>query len=425
MKTQIKLTNERKHYIDWLRILAFALLFLFHSWRPFDQFPWHIKSGEQHFVFDLLTIFTHGWRMFLIFLVSGAGTWFAMQSRKKAFIMDRIKRLIVPFIFGVVLIIPPQRFYEWVMFRNFTGSYLNFLSLYPAQQLDANMGSSLLLWFGHLGTHIWFLPFLFVMTLIVLPLLHKIQKGNISFVWLKRIMKNNYGVFILVLPMILIRVLLKPMYSQYTDWADFLVYMLPFVYGFLFMSDSDFITIIKKKTFLFLAVGVISSVYFMYNAIIDPLNIQEYMNPSYSLKHIELSVVSMLIAYSWILFFLGFFAKHMNFKHSILVPANISILPIYVLHQSLIIVIGYYVVGLELNVFLKFLIITFTAIPAAVLLYKTIQTNNILRFLFGLKKKELKNNLLPQHTFVNSQRVQFQPIIVSTENIKLNKNETI
>jgi peptidoglycan/LPS O-acetylase OafA/YrhL len=80
----------------------------------------------------------------------------------------------------------------------------------------------------------------------------------------------------------------------------------------------------------------------------------------------------------------------MNFKHSILVPANMSILPIYVLHQSLIIVFGYYIVGLELGTFTKFIIIACTAIPASIVLYKLIQTNTILRFLFGLKIKQKK-----------------------------------
>jgi len=399
MNSQIKSINERKHYIDWLRILAFGLLFLFHSWRPFDHFPWHIKNEGQNFIFDMLTMFTHGWRMFLIFLVSGAGTWFAMRSRKKAFVMDRIKRLLIPFLFGIVLIIPPQRFYEWIMFHDFAGNYFDFLLVYPAQQLSANMGSSLLLWFGHLGTHIWYLPFLFVMTVIVLPLLHKIQKGQISFTWLKAIMQNNYGIFILVLPMILVRVLLKPIYSEYTDWADFVIYLFPFLYGFLFMSDPEFINIIKKKMYLFLVVGVICSIYFLYTASQSPQNVQEYLHPSFSLLHIQLSVVSMLIAYSWILFFLAFFARKLNFSHSILVPANISILPIYILHQTLIIVIGFYVVGLELNIFLKFLIIALTAIPAAVLLYKIVQTNSVLRFLFGLKAKTKK-------TYVHSKQVE-------------------
>ena len=390
MNTQIKSVNERKHYIDWLRVLAFGLLFLFHSWRPFDHFPWHIKNEEQNFIFDMLTMFTHGWRMFLIFLVSGAGTWFAMRSRKDAFVKDRIKRLIIPFLFGILLIIPPQRFYEWIMFRDFTGSFVDFLTLYPFQQLDANMGSSLLLWFGHLGTHIWYLPFLFVMTVFALPLLKKIQNKRFDFSGLKNVMKSNYGVFILVLPMILVRVISKPIYPEYTDWADFFVYLFPFLYGFLFMSDPEFITIIKKKMYLFLVVGLVSSTYFLYTGSQNPENVQEYLHPSFSLYHIQISIVSMLIAYSWILFFLGFFASKFNFKHSVLIPANISILPVYILHQTLIIVFGFYIVGLEVNLYLKFLIITVTAIPAALLLYKIIQTNNIFRFLFGLKIKQKK-----------------------------------
>lgn len=425
MNTQLETKKQRQHYIDWLRILAFGLLFLFHSWRPFDHFPWHIKNEGQNFIFDLLTMFTHGWRMFLIFLVSGAGTWFAMKSRKSAFVKDRVKRLLVPFLFGIALIIPPQRFYEWIMFRDFTGSYIDFMLSYFPQQLGDNMGSSLLLWFGHLGTHIWYLPFLFVMTLVVLPLLNKIQKGRFDFTWLKNIMRSNYGVFVLVLPMILVRILLKPIYSEYTDWADFFIYLFPFVYGFLFMSDPEFINIIKKKMYLFLVVGIISSIYFLYTGSQNPENVQEYLHPSFSLYHIEISIVSMLIAYSWILFFLGFFASKFNFSHSILIPANISILPIYILHQTLIIVIGYYVVDTELHLAIKFGIIAFTAIPAAVLLYKLIQTNNVLRFLFGMKKKAPKKALVPHSTFVNSQTVQLQPIISGTTSIKQKNNETL
>jgi len=125
------------------------------------------------------------------------------------------------------------------------------------------------------------------------------------------------------------------------------------------------------------------------------------------------------------MFFLAFFAKKMNFNHSILIPANISILPIYILHQTLIIVIGFYVVDMELNMLLKFTIITLTAIPSAVLLYKLIQTNNVSRFLFGMKKKAPKKPLVSYSTFVNSQKVQLQPIVPSTPNSKHNKNEII
>lgn len=406
-------THKRLYYLDWLRVLAFGLLFLFHSWRPFDHLPWHIKNADQSIVFDLLTFFTHGWRMFLIFLVSGAGTFLAMRSRKGAFVADRVKRLIVPFIFGILLIIPPQRFYEWIMFREFRGNYLDFIAIYPFQQLGDNMGTSLLLWFGHLGTHLWYLPFLFVMTLLTLPLLRRIQKDQFDFTSLKKLMSTRFGIFILILPMFISRFLLKPAFSEYTDWADFFVYLWPFLYGFICMTDYEFIEIIKKKTTLLLNVGVLSSTLFIYMASQGGHMVEAYLHPSFSLLHLGLTALAATIALSWILFFVGFFAKHMNFNHRLLIPANISILPIYVLHQTLIIVFGYYIVGLEINLVFKFIIIAFTAIPASVLLYKLIQTNDISRFLFGLKPL----------TRMKRQKLigKLDPAIVQNHNTGINK----
>lgn len=382
--------NKRLYYLDWLRVLAFGLLFLFHSWRPFDHLPWHMKSEDQNVVFDLLTMFTHGWRMFLIFLVSGAGTWLAMRARKEKFMQDRVKRLLVPFLFGIILIIPPQQFYEAISFTGFSGGYWEFLQTYPTRQMGADMGASILLWFGHLGTHIWYLPFLFVMTLLSLPLLKRIRNGSYDFSKIRKAMSTRVGVFILVLPMIICRLLLKPVFQEYTDWADFFVYLWPFLYGFIFMADQQFLNIIKERMWLFLNVGVISSVAFIYLGSQSEQNIQAYLYPQFNLMHLLITVISMFIAYSWIMFFLALFARKMNFNHRLLIPANISILPIYVLHQTLIIVFGFYIVQWDIPIGLQFLCIVLTAIPASIVLYKVIQTNNVTRFLFGLKPKVSK-----------------------------------
>ena len=385
-------SNKRLYYLDWLRVLAFGLLFIFHSWRPFDHLEWHIKNEDQHALFDILTMFTHGWRMHVIFLVSGAGTYFAMRSRKGKFIADRLKRLIVPFLFGIVVLIPPQRFYEWKMFQSFEGGFLDFLNLYPAEQLHANMGASLLLWFGHLGTHLWYLPYLFIMTMICIPVFKRIQQGKIQFEWLKKVLSKPLGVFILIIPMLASRLILKPGFQGYTDWADFFIYLWPFVYGFIFMADRDFIGMIKSRRYLLLIVGVLSSLTFMYLGSTSDQMVQAYTAPEFDLLHLLISIVAIFIALSWTLFFLGLFATKLDFKHRLLVPANISILPVYILHQTLIIVFGYYIISIDLNLFVKFGFIALTAIPASILLYQLIRTNNITRFVFGLKPstKQLK-----------------------------------
>jgi hypothetical protein len=394
-------TNKRQHYLDWLRILAFGLLFLFHSWRPFDSLPWHIKNEGQHAIFDLLTMFTHGWRMHLIFLVSGAGTWFALRSRQGRFVIDRLKRLIVPFLFGIAVLIPPQRYYEWKMFHAFEGSFLEFITLYPGQIFNVNMGPSIMMWFGHLGTHLWYLPYLFVMTMLFIPLFKRIQEGKIDLTWLKKIISTPFGIFVLVIPMLIMRLIFKPIFQAYTDWADFLVYIWPFIYGYIFMMDKEFIEIVKLRMYLLLNVAVISSIIFIYMGSTNEQMVQIYTYPEYSWAHVSSSIIAMFIAVSWVLFFLALFARKMNFNHKIIVPANTSILPIYLLHQTLIIVFGYYIVLWDINLFIKFIAIALTSIPTSILIYRIIQTCNPLRFLFGLKPLKPKERAIsPVHQVV-------------------------
>ena len=278
------------------------------------------------------------------------------------------------------------------MFRGFEGGFMDFLMVYPMQQLDSNMGSSVLLWFGHLGTHLWYLPYLFVMTIICIPLFKRIKNGKIRYGWLKKIMATRFGIFVLIIPMLICRLLLKPIYQHYTDWADFFIYLWPFLYGFLFMADRELITIVKDRRRMLLFTGILSSGVFMYMGSTSEAMVQSYIAPEFNGIHLIISIIAALIALSWTLFFLGWFAKVMDYNNRFLVPANISILPVYVLHQTLIIVFGFYIVSFEINLFSKFVIIAITAIPTSILLYQLIRTNNLTRFLFGLKPLNKSKN---------------------------------
>jgi hypothetical protein len=387
----MKAQNSRLYYIDWLRILAFALLFLFHSWRPFDHYSWNIKNSDQSIVFDLLTFFTHGWRMDLIFLISGVGTWFALNSRKSSFFFDRIKRLIIPFIVGIVFIIPPQKFYEAISFHGFHGDYFQFLKAWPGYAFSQNFGASILFWFGHLGAHIYYLPYLFTMTVIVVPVYKIIQNRNFNFEKLENLIVTTWGVFLLILPLIIIRYGLKPIFPGYTDWADFFSYMCIFIYGFIFIKNPKFVEIIKQRMWLFLNIAVISNVLLLYFIKQSDDNMQFYMNPEYGFIHLYLSVLSAIISFCWVMFFVGLAAKELNFNHKFIQPANTAILPVYILHQTLIVVLGFYIIQLDTSIFVKYLIIVGTAIPSSVLLYLVLKRFNSLKYLFGLKA-ETKNN---------------------------------
>ncbi|MGQ7868751.1 acyltransferase family protein [Sunxiuqinia sp. sy24] len=375
--TKLKNQHERLYYIDWLRVLAFGLLFIFHSARFFDDYGWHVKNDEHSMLANILVGFTHGWRMHLIFFISGVGTYFALKSRNGAFIKDRFTRLIVPYLFGVVLLVPPQKYYEFLYNNWFTGRFLEFIKGYPMGLMEHHPGISLE-WTGHLGLHIWYLAFLFVMTLAYLPLVKAIAKPNFLRKSLTFFSRNFIGLFVFILPVILTEAWLRPTHGDYLSWADFFQYSMFFLVGYFFMVFDNYRSLVKKYTYLFLVLGAASSWYIFTHS----LEINQGETMMTSIIHAGIRITS---SYSWVLFFFGLSQRKLNFYHKHLSSLNNGILPFYILHQTVIILIGFYIVSFDLSILFKFLIILSTSLVSTILLYQAIKRNNVLRFVFGMK----------------------------------------
>ncbi|MFC4874431.1 acyltransferase family protein [Negadavirga shengliensis] len=110
MNTPLKM---RRYELDWLRVIAFALLVFFHTGMLFVSWDWHIKNNVISEAIRWPMLFLSQWRMSLIFLISGAGVYFAMGYRSpKVFALDRLKRILVPLLAGMILVIPPQVYLE-------------------------------------------------------------------------------------------------------------------------------------------------------------------------------------------------------------------------------------------------------------------------------------------------------------------------
>ncbi|PLX17298.1 MAG: hypothetical protein C0599_13875, partial [Salinivirgaceae bacterium] len=208
--------KERLYYLDCLRILAFGLLFVFHTIRFFDHFPWLVKNDEQSILASFIVGFTHGWRMHLIFFISGVGTYFALKSRKKLFVKDRFKRLLVPFIAGIILIIPPQKFTEAIFNGWFNGSIWEYIKAYTSFIMKDHPGFSLQ-WTGRLGYHIWYLAFLFVMTLVSLPLLKALSKKNMLSRFLGKVAEKRFGILAFLLGIIVLDLIIRPLFPEYLN----------------------------------------------------------------------------------------------------------------------------------------------------------------------------------------------------------------
>ncbi|MGN7872822.1 acyltransferase family protein [Roseateles sp. 22389] len=154
--------------LDWLRVIAFALLILYHSGMFYVSWDWHVKSPRLVPALEAWMLWLNPWRMSLLFVISGAATALMAEraDRPGALLATRSQRLLLPLLFGMAVIVPPQAYLEVVEKLHYSGSYLDFLKLYFQAYHGFCRGDDCLTlptW-----NHLWFLPYLWTYTVLVL-----------------------------------------------------------------------------------------------------------------------------------------------------------------------------------------------------------------------------------------------------------------
>nr|WP_295078429.1 acyltransferase [uncultured Roseateles sp.] len=162
-------TAQRLFFLDWLRILAFGLLVVYHVGMYYVTWGWHVKSPAASTTIEPLMLLSSPWRMGLLFLISGAALMHALAAKPQpagAFFRRRSGRLLWPLLFGMLIIVPPQSYFEVIAKFGYSGSYLDFMPDYLHGNADFcrleeghRRCLSLPTW-----NHLWFLPYLWAYT---------------------------------------------------------------------------------------------------------------------------------------------------------------------------------------------------------------------------------------------------------------------
>ena len=130
-QTFTKKSSFRRYELDWLRVLVFGLLIIHHVAMFFAPYAYYIKNDIIYPIIMLPMYFIQQWRLPILFLISGMGTFYSLSNRsKKAFAKERVIRLFLPLMIGILFIIPPQVYFERLDRDQFTGSYFDF---WPSQ----------------------------------------------------------------------------------------------------------------------------------------------------------------------------------------------------------------------------------------------------------------------------------------------------
>lgn len=155
----------RKHYLDNLKSLVILLLFPVHTFMIWNDFglKFYVWGGENR-VISTLIVLINPWYMPLMFVIAGICARFSLGKRSvKAFCMERVRRLLVPFAAGLVLLVPVQTFYARRFFFGYEGGFFENLGFFFTHVTDFSGYDG-----GFTPGQLWFILFLFLISLVSL-----------------------------------------------------------------------------------------------------------------------------------------------------------------------------------------------------------------------------------------------------------------
>jgi len=370
--------ENRRHDLDWLRVLAILLLQVFHTGMAFNSWGWHIKNADPLPWLDLPMAFLHQWRMPLLFFISGVGTTFALRSRRlSGFVKERHRRLLWPLVFGMLVVIPPQVYCE----RLFHGvNYPSYWDFYKTIFYGVSYPQGNTSWH-----HLWFVVYLFVFSMLTVPLLAGFgtRRGQIMLEAFRNWLAKGARVYVLIAPLALIQVGLRPYWptqqNLVADWANFSFQLFHFWCGILIASHPGIWDRIESLRRISLGLGLTSLAVLLVD---DVAGVKGgYAYP------IEYTLLSCL-TWFWILSALGYGKHCLNFRNRFISYANEGIYPFYILHQTVIVVIGYHLVTWPLGPNTKFGLLLVLSFAGSVAIYELlIRRWNWVRPCFGLKAR--------------------------------------
>lgn len=370
------MSTRRIHYVDWLRVLAVLLLFPFHAGRVFNfGEPFYAKSATESVPIGYLIGFIDAWHMPLLFLLAGASTYFALKRRTLGrYSGERAKRLLVPLVFGTFVLVPPQTWYGARTNDAYAGSFVEYITSGRFLSLGNLFGRGD--YFGGISpAHLWFIMYLFVLSMLALPLLAygRTERGRARLTRMARgLTKPGWW------PLAAFAILVGEALPDIADKPPF-YYLAFFVLGYIAMHDDGFGEAAERLRVPALAAGLaVAAVSVAFWRFRDTL-------PDPSLPLVAWAFADDLGAWMAVFGLLGFGRRYLDKPSPALSYLGEASYPVYILHQTVIVVLGFYVVAVLPSPLLGWPLLMLLAAAATFALYEGVRRVGALRFLFGMK----------------------------------------
>ncbi|GAB3333132.1 acyltransferase family protein [Marilutibacter aestuarii] len=378
---------ERRHDLDWVRTLAFGLLVLYHVGMYYVTWDWHVKSPAAGPALEPLMLLSSPWRLSLLFLVSGVATASILEHRRKGFVRMRSHRLLWPLLFGMLVVVPPQAYYEVVekLPGGYHDGYLAFWGRYLAGDGSFCRDGDCL----DLPTwnHLWFLAYLWAYSMLLWAAL-TFAAGTMRRT-AEHLGRWFAGPAVLVVPALvlgLVRMLLvgrfESTHALVDDWYNHAQYLPVFLLGFWLARATEAWNAIERWRGWSLGVALCS-----YLALVAYFGHYDDANPPPDWLRMAQRLTWGANQWLSIAAILGF-ARHWIKGDSpalrYLAPA---VYPVYILHQTVIVVLAHNAQRLALNPWIEGPLLVACTFALCLAGYELIRRVPVLRPLFGLKRR--------------------------------------
>ena len=368
----------RRYDLDWLRVLLILSVFLFHSGRTFHWGDWHVFGGTSPGLATVLA-FMEMWMLPTIFVISAAAIWYSLGYRKVGrFVWSRVLRLFVPLMFGAFVLSPHQVYLERFTHGQFGGTFIQWFPNYFQGLYGVEEGGN----FAFHGMHLWYLMLLFFYSLLLLPLFLFLRSrvGRPLVRGIGAFLKTPGLIyllgFVLALPMAYINPDSILGLREFAGW-NMVFYIIILFFGYVIFADERAQRAIVTQRYVSLLGGIALYLLFKGGLFIKSGPHKLWWWFQYTLS-----------SWCFVLAILGFGMKCLKSTGPFLGYATEAVLPFYMLHQPVILLIALWVITLQIPVIAKYLLIIVVSFIGIMIPYEIIRRVNVLRFLFGMKLKK-------------------------------------
>ena len=300
------------------------------------------------------------WYMTFLFAVAGMSCKYSLLKRtNRQFVVERIKKLVIPFLFGLLALVPIMTYTAEVFFNGYTGAYWQQYELFFTKKNDLTGYHG-----GFTPAHLWFLLYLFVISVTAL-LIVRLQKKC-----LPKFRVGRLSYFLIVL-------LFVPewfcLYVLNIGGKSLGQFMILFLFGYYILSEENILKKLQSHRFVSLLLFVMSGSLYIY---------------LYCLENIRnILMDGLYIFYGWmgIIMLLGIGQSKLNFHNRVSTYLTQTSFPVYILHMPVVVVVGFFVLKLPIGVAGQFLLIVLISFIETFLIYEIVKRLELIEI---IRKKE-------------------------------------